>query len=49
MVHIGMWAKTTIGVLLERALKIVFQPGQLVGAKRAQAARLEVHDIDQGR
>ena len=42
-----MCAKTTIGVLADLALQIVFEPRELLGAEIAEAAGLEIDDIDQ--
>ena len=42
-----MWAKTTIGVRCRAALQVVLQPLELLGAELAEAAGLEVHDVDQ--
>ena len=36
-----------MGVLAAARRQIVLQPGQLIGAKRAKAAGLELHHIDQ--
>ena len=47
MVHSGMWAKTTIGVLAERPFRSAVDPGELIGAEGAEAAWLELQYVDQ--
>ena len=46
-VHSGIWANTTIGVDFERALEVVLEPFELLGAEIAEAAGLEVDDVDE--
>ncbi len=47
MVHSGMWANTTIGVLDDRPFKSAVNPGELLGAQSPEAARLELQHIDE--
>ena len=42
-----MCAKTTIGVRGRAALQIVLQPFELLGAEIAEAAGLEIDDVDE--
>ena len=47
IVHIGMWARTTIGVDGDAAGEIRLQPGELLVAERSHRARLEVQGVGQ--